>query len=191
MTNTHSQPVNLQVAAFAWSQHHGEDRLVETQAIIAMPPVFTLPPGKTQSLRVGLRNARPGDVERAFRLVLKEIPPADQGGGLQLALNMSLPVFVKPSAAVGPELHWQLRRGAAGELALRVENRGAAHGKFSEWQLQRQGETLASEAGLFYLLPGSSREWPLAASPALARGDRVDVVVLGSGRPARTQTTVR
>lgn len=191
VTNTQSQPISLQVATFAWSQHDGEDQLTETQAIIAMPPVFTLPPGKTQSLRVGLRGAKPGDAEQAFRLVLKEIPSAEQGGGLQLALNMSLPVFVKPSAKVEPELRWQLRRGAAGDLALRVENRGGAHSKFSEWQLQRQGDTLANETGLFYLLPGASREWPLVASPVLERGDVVDVVVLGSGRPARMQTTVR
>lgn len=191
VTNTQSQPISLQVATFAWSQHNGEDQLTETQAIIAMPPVFTLPPGKTQSLRVGLRGAKPGAAEQAFRLVLKEIPSAEQGRGLQLALNMSLPVFVKPSTKVEPELRWQLRRDEAGDLVLRVENHGGAHGKFSEWQLQRQGDTLANEAGLFYLLPGTRREWPVVASPALERGDVVDVVVVGSRRPARTQTTVR
>lgn len=190
VSNTQSQPVTIQVAPYAWFQVDGEDQLTDSQAIIAMPPVFTVAPGKTQSLRVGLRDTRLASSEQAFRLILKEVPPAG-GQGLQLALNMSLPVFVKPPTTAAAKLEWQVQRGENDAQVLRVENRGNAHSKFNEWQLQADGTTLAGDSGLYYLLAGAAKEWPLPTQTALARGDVADIVILSGTRSSRARAIVR
>lgn len=190
VSNTQSQPVTIQVSPYAWSQEKGEDQLTESTAIIAMPPVFTVAPGKTQSLRVGLRHATPTAGEQAFRLILKEIPQPG-GRGLQLALNTSLPVFVKPTAVAAARLEWQVLHTQGNALVLRVDNRGNAHGKFNEWQLEAGGKSLADDRGLYYLLPGATREWPLPSQTVLAGVDAVDIVIRSGTRSSRARASVR
>lgn len=190
VTNTNSQPVTIQVELQHWSQPEGEDQLAPTSDVIAMPPMFTVAPGQHQVVRVGLRKPLAADKEQAYRLLLKEIPGQSSGGGLQLALNMSLPVFVKPSVSVTPQVDWQVERLEDGKLALSVDNHGAGHFRFTEWQIIRRGEAVAANTKLQYLLPGTSKRWTLTPQAAMAAGDEVDIVVVSAGRKLRTRTTV-
>ena len=63
-----------QVRAFSWTQTGDEDNLTPTQDIVMSPPIFTIPPGQVQTVRVLVRNrdAQPG---RPWRLLFDEVPP--------------------------------------------------------------------------------------------------------------------
>src|SRR5437773_747269 len=45
----------VQLDVVKWSMRDGVDVYEPDQALLATPPIFTMPPGKTQVIRVGLR----------------------------------------------------------------------------------------------------------------------------------------
>jgi len=166
--NHGAEPAVVQLEVVTWSQHEGKDVYVATKEIIATPPIFTVPPGGTQVVRVGLRRAPDPQRELAYRLYLQEVPPAPGAGfqGLQVALRLGVPVFVNPRAAVAPALKWSARRGAGAELKIGLANSGYVHVQVSELKVSSaRGETLASQPAVGYVLPGQSREWGIKVSP--------------------------
>src|SRR3546814_9833017 len=64
----------------AWSQSGGKDVFAAVDDILATPPIFTIPAGGSQVIRVGSRRAPDPQHERAYRLFLREVPPAPQPG---------------------------------------------------------------------------------------------------------------
>lgn len=174
--NNDAQPTLVQVEVMRWSQSGSADRLETTREMLATPPVFTLPAGATQLVRVGMRGPMPaGTQEVSYRLLLKEVPPARESAnqGVQIALNISMPVFVMPAMPAGsvPSLRWQARR-ADGALWLRADNDGPVHVQVTGVRLNG-GEPLAQfSAG--YVLPGAYHEWKL--SQEIAPGGALSVV---------------
>ena len=73
---------------------------------MATPPIFTVPPKGTQVIRVGLRRAADAQQGLSYRMFLQEVPPPPRQGlqGLQVALRLSLPVFVMPARDARPVL---------------------------------------------------------------------------------------
>ncbi len=176
--NREKGSVTLQLATRKWSQADGEDSLSNTRDIIAVPPTFTIEPGDEQTVRIGLRQVEPLHLEQAYRVILQEIPgPSSNAGGLQFALNMSLPLFVKPSHSPTPDLKWFVQREDENRVALSVENRGTGHFKFTSWRLQNDGQDLGAETKLHYVLPGSRLSWSVKPSALPAAGDEVDIIV--------------
>ena len=53
--NTGDEPAVVQLQTVAWSQDHGTEVMIETQDLLASPPIFTLAPGAAQIVRIGLR----------------------------------------------------------------------------------------------------------------------------------------
>src|SRR4249920_2225792 len=49
--------VVVQLRAVSWKQENGEDNYAPSTELIATPPIFTLQPGGSQTVRVGLRRA--------------------------------------------------------------------------------------------------------------------------------------
>ncbi|KHK60773.1 phytochrome sensor protein [Burkholderia sp. A9] len=174
------QPVIVQLRTAAWSQNAGDDVYASTGDLIAAPPIFTIAPGGSQVVRIGLRHPPAADRETGYRLYLQEIPPAPKPGfaGVQIALEMSLPIFVKPATDTAPRLHWSAepRPGGAGMLALRVTNDGTAHAQVANLALFAPGNDrpVATHAEFAYVLPGQSRELMFkpgaGASPAVVSG---------------------
>ncbi|MGU7841263.1 fimbrial biogenesis chaperone [Burkholderia sp. AW33-5] len=158
------QPVVVQLRTAAWSQNAGDDVYASTGDLIAAPPIFTIAPGSSQVVRIGLRRAPGADRETSYRLYLQEIPPAPKPGfaGVQIALEMSLPIFVKPAADTAPRLRWSAapRPAGTGMLALRVTNDGTAHAQVANLALLAPGSDrpVATHAEFAYVLPGQSRE---------------------------------
>lgn len=188
--NTETEPLTLQVALKKWSQPSGTDQLQDTRELVAVPPVFTLEPGAEQLVRVGLRRRDVDSGERAFRLILSEIPSASNGQGLKLALTMSLPVFVNPPELSGPKLVWQAERRQGGRVSLSAVNRGDTHIKFAQWQMLKDGAVLAGQKQLEYLLPGTVKQWTAEPKIRLDAGDEVELRILSAGRELITQATV-
>lgn len=104
VTNTGSDALRVAINAYDWTQNVAEQRHVEaTDKVAYFPKIFTLVPGQTQRVRVGVDGAA-GTVERAFRLFVTELPPLapQQSGGsprLQVLTRIDIPVFQAGPAA--------------------------------------------------------------------------------------------
>src|SRR5512137_1707844 len=135
--NSDATEMVIQTQGLAWSQENGEDTLTPSRDLLISPAVFTLPPGGSQLIRVALR--RPVDPlrELSYRLTVQEVPQQAKPDftGLQVALKMSLPVFVAPAAAAEPQLNWTAARGADGRLSVTASNAGAAHARIHRFSI--------------------------------------------------------
>ena len=149
----------LQARAFAWQQPaDGSDNLVHSDAISVSPPMFALPEGETQVIRIVLHTP-PGPTELAFRILVDELPPPN-ATNVQMALRVSLPVFAAPPSGVA-DLHWRVVR-APDRLLVSARNMGALHTRVTK-------VTLAAPSGapvegklenrLPYVLAGAERRW--------------------------------
>lgn len=163
--NNGTEPVVVQVSVQAWSQRDGADVLEATNDVLASPPIATIAPDKEQIVRIGLRRAPDPAKELSYRLFLQEVPPPPRPGfqGLQVALRVGLPIFVRPAS--GPAkaaLVWnaELRDGV---IVLKAQNRGSGHVQISDVQLFAANgkEPIAAASQLVYVLPGQSRDWSL------------------------------
>ncbi|WP_165848047.1 fimbrial biogenesis chaperone [Paraburkholderia lacunae] len=174
------EPVVVQLRTVAWSQDTGDDIYAQTTDLLAAPPIFTIPAGASQVIRIGLRRPPTAEQEISYRLFLREVPPAPKPGfaGVQIALEMSLPVFIKPKSASAPVLHWQAasQPGSDGALKLIVKNDGTAHAQVANLVLSAAGNDrpVATHGQFAYILPGQSRQLTFTPSsgstPPVAAG---------------------
>ena len=156
----------VQAEIMLWEQVDGQDRLKPTRDLLVSPAVFTLPPNGSQLVRVALRSP-PGDATRelSYRLILQEVPQtaSPDFSGLQVALRLSVPVFIAIAGTTGPALTWSA--AATGEgLVLTARNSGDVHARihgFSVTPAGGDGAPLAQPTAA-YVLPGQSRRWNLS-----------------------------
>jgi fimbrial chaperone protein len=158
--------VVLQLRAMDWKQNAGEDIYTASTELIATPPIFTIPPGGTQTVRVGLRKTVQTAVQQTFRLYLTEVPPAPKEGfqGLQVALNIGIPIFVAPGSLTGTPPVWRASLAADGKLALSATNASNAHVQILDAQIydEKGGDAVAILAEPRYILANQTTRWQLA-----------------------------
>lgn len=161
--NTGSSAAVVQLQAMRWTQADDKDALIPANELLATPPIFTLAPGASQIIRVGLRQPADPDTERAYRLLLEEVPPPPQPGftGLRVALKISLPIFVPASAAAQVDLQWHATPSADGTLILAVHNNGQAHAHMSGLTATMGDAHVPLPDANVYVLAGVSRQWRL------------------------------
>lgn len=189
--NSGATPAVIQLEALQWSQQDGKDIYAPTRDVLATPPIFTVPPQGKQIIRVGLRGKPDASVERSYRLFLREVPPPPAAGqqGLQIALHMSLPVFVAPLAPAKPVLTWQARHEANGQLRLRARNSGNSHVQITNLRLlQSDGIELTQKSMADYLLPGQERSWSLM--PAKRPGATLRLQAQTDAGPLQSEVAV-
>jgi fimbrial chaperone protein len=171
--NQGEEAITIQLQMLAWSQENGRDVLTPTRDILATPPLFRLEPKQEQTVRVGLRRRPDAQSELTYRLLFEEVlPPAKpEFKGVRIALNISVPVFVAPTAPATPQPRWRLVRTASG-MDLTLSNSGNTHLQMSAIRLYpAQGDkALSSLEGNFYVLPGLSRTWPIKTKSPLPLG---------------------
>lgn len=163
--NEGDEPIVVQLSVLAWSQDSGEDKYVATNEALVTPPIATIAPGAQQIVRVGLRRPPDPRQELAFRLFVQEVPPPPKPdfNGLQVALRVSLPIFVAPLAPPTRQLEWSAKVQPDETIQLTVRNTGNTHVQISDFELRPSDDNalIAHEAGLAYALAGKSREWLL------------------------------
>jgi len=166
--NEDSIPVSMDVTAMRWSQSvDGEDRLAETDEILAVPPIFTIEPGGQQIVRVAFLGAIDTDREQTFRLLVTELaPPAGpQGAAVSMRLQISLPIFVAaPGQTIGPKIQLAATRQSESGTFVTLHNAGRSHVKLKSVSVVGSEGTLPAEGqpavGLArYLLPGTTMEF--------------------------------
>jgi fimbrial chaperone protein len=183
----------VQMSVQAWTQENEQDVYRPTQDVLVTPPLAQIAPGAEQVIRVGLRSRPDPARQGTFRLFVNEVPGAPASGftGLQVALRVSLPVFVAASGPARRDVPWTLSRDTDGGLSLAVENRGNVHVQLLDLTLFATGrdEPVARQSQLAYVLAGQKRtfafplEGPLPAGAsslrlsALTDGGSVDAVL--------------
>lgn len=181
VTNNGSAPVVLQADAIRWHREAGVDRDEASDDLIVSPGVFTIGPGRTQVVRVGLRRTAASDREQTYRLVLREVPsqaaePAMVQGNVRVLVTLRLPVYVAPDA-VRQEQRWHARYDEQGRLVAQVTNHGNVHYRVAGVRVQGDARqafhvTQGPESVVF---PGEVRRFALAA---LAQADTARPVTL-------------
>lgn len=181
IVNQGTDPKVIQAELLRWTQEGGKDVHAPTRDLLVNPPVFTVAPGKTQVIRVGLNRAANDAQELAYRLFLQEVPPPPPlpgFTGLQVVLRIGVPVFVAPAKApVSSMLRWKAVRMEAGTIELTVSNEGNAHAELAEVMLSQPGNGSAPKVINWYkapfpLLPGQSKR--LVLKPEFDwKGDRL------------------
>jgi fimbrial chaperone protein len=173
--NEEDRQVVVQLRTLAWSQIDGQDHLEPTRDLLATPPLFTLPARGQQIVRIASRHAADADRELDYRLLIEEVPQAAPEGftGLQVALRLSLPVFVQPRQAARQSLSWSAVWLSDRQLALRAHNAGAAHVQVLDFDVQAAAATPLTlhNSAARYLLPGSVAEWTLELPQGTVRFD--------------------
>ena len=168
LRNKGTEPITLQIETLSWSQRESKDVFTATREILSNPPIFTIPVGGSQLIRIGLRRESDAQSELAYRIILQELPQTNNSGfmGAKMLMRVSLPVFVLPEVAAKPLLHWQAAQTSKDALKLSVSNSGNAHIQIKNFKLSLPGSSqpLATNNTVDYILPGQSYEWVLQAN---------------------------
>lgn len=172
LTNRGERPRRFQLTTHTWKQTaDGQMELAPTEAVIAFPSLLILEPGKKRNVRVGVR-VKPAIRERTFRLVLDELPPAEdergQSPGVAVLTRMSIPVFLQP---LEPQPDALLGRPVLSnsKLLFTVENAGNVHVMPRAVRVQGSdatGSVLIDKAmSGWYVLAGGKRKYELPLEP--------------------------
>jgi fimbrial chaperone protein len=159
VNNSGDKAVTIQGQAFTWTQPQGKDTYEETRAFIISPPIFTLPPGAKQIVRVALRGSAPSKEEQAFRLVFREVPQAEEaaveGPIFRISLGMNIPMYVAPiGGAAVPRPNFGLETIPNAAPRLRIANDGNSNLRLANLTVMQEDDKLA-ELDVFVVLAGT------------------------------------
>ena len=182
----------MQMEISRWTQPENQDHLEPTQDLLATPPIFSLEPGQSQIVRIGLR--RPPDRQRelAYRLFAQELPePTPEGFiGLQMVLRLSIPVFVAPAApAPEPSIDWHATISTDEKLMLTARNPGDRRAYVTEAALQGQGIAL-NPGNLRYVLAEGTRVWVFDVKPIPLPGTELELSARVNRQPVSARVRV-
>jgi fimbrial chaperone protein len=184
VTNRGGAATAVQIRVFAWSQEGDADRLAETSDLAISPPIFDIKADEDQVLRLMLR--RPADrLERAYRVILDEIPPPGRARQIVVALRISMPVIVAGTVPATPDLQWQAGRGSDGRIVLMARNVGQRHIRVDLLEAvlpQARAPLVARAVGSTpMVLPGAERHWRLDVPGGAPRGGSLRLRVHSGG----------
>ena len=128
LKNLEDKPVTVQLQLMAWSHKDGVDKLMPTRDVIVTPQVFHLKANGLQIIRAGLLRKPDSEEELSYRLIIEEIPapPSADFKGAQLAIKITLPVFITPEKISIPKLEFHTFVESDGKLKVRIANHSAA-----------------------------------------------------------------
>lgn len=171
VSNRGAEPVVMQADAVQWLRDGGTDTDAPTTDLIVNPAVFTMQPGQSQLVRIGLRRAAPDTREATYRIVLREVPqpapPGRQrpGGEVRVLMAMRVPVYIAPTHVVRA-LRWQVAQAGDGSVTASLRNEGNVHARVGGMQLRSAlGEALVGEPAMVAVVfPGESRSFRVAGA---------------------------
>ncbi|SHK45095.1 fimbrial biogenesis chaperone [Halomonas caseinilytica] len=174
LENRGNKEVTLQVRTFSWEQEAG-DVYSNQKNIIASPPVFTVPAGEKQLIRLTkVGSVEPG-VEDAYRVIVDEVPvnnkdPDNQGTLLKFQMRYSIPLFVygegaQPLKEEGEDSSGFLEDGLSWRIVdnmLEISNSSNHHVRLTAASIVNGSHEVSQGNELLgYVLANSSNRWPL------------------------------
>ena len=193
LTNDGSQAALVKAHALVWRQIGGLDLYEKTSDLIVSPTVARIPAGSSQLIRVGPRQ-RNGSEERAYRLIVEEMPQqAPSGGTVNIALRFNVPLFVSGSHALTPDIQWtaSLHNGT-GLIRLGAVNLGGSRADIQGLRFldkNGRGGPLPGRPGV--VLAKGSKEWSLNNKWGFSAGDRLTLTVRLGGREHDVQVILQ
>ena len=173
VANHGDTPVTVQVRGFAWTQDELQEQLEPAEDVVLSPPIFTLAPGKSQTVRAIFPPVQDAGSERTYRMLIDEIPGTEETDvPVRFALRLSVPVFRLAEARRPPRVSYAMH--ADGQLVAR--NDGGTRERLREVTLALPGgdRIEPKPPATSYVLTGTKRIWSLD----------------GKGRPLRPGDTV-
>lgn len=179
LQNQGEQAVTMQVRIVGWRQDGGHERYDAQTEVVASPPIVRVEGGQKQLIRLIKQGSIAAGVEKAYRVVVDEIPQPQTAGapqlGLKIQMRFSIPLFAygtgvptQPTGSHhafvdGARLSWRIVSDN-GQPALQVTNDDNVHVRLSNVKVQQGGRRVDMAQGLLgYVLPHSTRSWPLPA----------------------------
>jgi fimbrial chaperone protein len=176
ITNEGNEPLVMQADLYNWHQNDlsGEDELELTEDLFLSPPIIQLQPLSRQVVRLArMSNAVPPE-QLTYRLIVREIPeaaPPEDGLAVQVALALSLPVFISPINAQA-RLDCTLERLSPESLDVWCENVGSAYAQPRQITLtDTDGKDLITLEPAAYILPGIRRRYELTSEQPIPAGN--------------------
>ena len=176
----------MKLDVMSWSQIDGQDTYNPSSEVIATPPVFMVPPGGSQIVRLGLRRPVDATKELTYRLYLHEQPKineqpktAEESGTMKVALRFGIPVFIAPAVkAAKPVLVWTVTPESKNAWRVSAFNKGDSHVQI--WNTQLLSDDAATPVaqikGMSYLLTGQKRSWMVTPNAAVTLGKKIKVM---------------
>jgi len=169
VTNSGDAPVTAQLRMFSWTQSDNADKLDPTQAIAASPPMTSIPPGQSQTIRLVRTVKAPVLKEESYRLYVDEIldrKASASASAIQIQLRYSVPVFLLVNGNDLAKLS-AVASFTNGSIAFEATNTGKAHAQISKVEaVYANGSSRSLVAGLLgYVLPEKSRHWAWVLPP--------------------------
>lgn len=168
LSNSGTQPLQVQIRLYRWTQQDGADVLQPSDALLASPPMQQLAAGQRQLVRIVRADDAPPATQASYRVIVDELPNTAPGRtGMQFVLRYSVPIFVDP--VPGPALQPQLRArllDVGGMAVLEVSNHGAGYAQLADLGYAAGAPEQAAprmvRSGLIgYVLAGQTMRWPL------------------------------
>ena len=182
LTNADATPLTVQASGVAWTQPQGEDLYTDSRDLLVSPPVFTIPPGGEQIVRIALRGAQASAQEVPFRIFFQELPQAARPdfNGLNIALRVGIPVFVLPATKVQSSLSWEIVPLPDGQLRIDAHNAGNQHVQITDFDIDLGASADKAIVNVVkYVLPGSRVSWTIKP-PVGARLETATALIRGS-----------
>lgn len=128
--NQSSTPTAIELELYRWNQVDGKEKLTPAPELLATPAIFKIPANASQIIRVGSRQSITSSEEKAYRLIMTEIPSQSKQSfqGLNVLLRISIPIFLSKTIS-SPELIWKASVNDDGKLLLSIANTGLGHTK--------------------------------------------------------------
>lgn len=170
----------MKLDVMSWSQIESQDTYDPSSEVIATPPIFMVPPGGSQIVRLGLRRPVDATKELSYRLYLHEQPKtAEESGTMKVALRFGIPVFVAPALkAAKPVLVWTVTPESKNAWRVSAFNKGDSHVQILNTQLLSDDTAtpVAQIKGMSYLLTGQKRSWMVTPNAAVPIGKKIKVM---------------
>jgi fimbrial chaperone protein len=158
--NDGTTEIVLQADLYEWLQKpNGDDDLKLAEDVIISPPIIKLAPGAKQVVRLARLSMAPSESQQTYRLIAREIPEiaaAKQGISVQIALALSMPVFITPKDAK-PKISCTTATAGAGSVVFNCKNNGNAHAQVRYARVMRDGKELTQLENGGYFLSGTQR----------------------------------
>ena len=110
--NHDDQDVIVHLLPRDWSQNsENEFVLTPTQDILVVPEIVKIDKKSSQIVRIAFQGKRQNDIEKSYRLLIKELPISNQSKAnspLNIALELSIPIFISPLKESNHRFDWEL-----------------------------------------------------------------------------------
>lgn len=176
ISNQEETAKSYQVEVVEWSQtERRQEVYAPTEALLAVPPLFTLQPGEEQLVRIGMLEDADEKTEQSFRVFITEIAPPNpeetQTSGVNMRLQIGIPVFVAPKALPVSTFSPVDSMKIDNKLFLRFRNSGNTHVKVSEVEYKAPGlEEATTTPAAMYVLAGQTGYLPVPSPEGRAVG---------------------